>query len=178
MRTNQWLCILMLFIIGSALFLFAKDVTEPLVKNIMYILGIFTMASGVIVALYFIIPKITNSSDNNKGQTHSHAEQKERQIGDRSEQRERQMIDEYAEQKATPARVATFDVMITDFGENKISAIKVVREITGVGLKEAKDLVEACPVVIKQNISPNDAAEFAKRLQEAGCIVDVRPSAP
>jgi large subunit ribosomal protein L7/L12 len=67
-----------------------------------------------------------------------------------------------------------FDVILTDFGPNKIQVIKVVRELTGLGLKEAKDLVEAAPKPVKQAV-PKDEAEAARaRLEEQGAKVDVK----
>ena len=67
-----------------------------------------------------------------------------------------------------------FDVVLTDFGPNKIQVIKIVRELTGLGLKEAKDLVEAAPKAVKQAV-PKDEAESAKaKLEEQGAKVDVK----
>jgi len=67
-----------------------------------------------------------------------------------------------------------FDVVLTKFGENKINVIKVVREITGLGLKEAKDLVEAAPKAVKEGIAKDAAAELKKKLEEAGATVEVK----
>jgi len=67
-----------------------------------------------------------------------------------------------------------FDVVLTKFGENKINVIKVVREITGLGLKEAKDLVEAEPKAVKEGIAKDAAAELKKKLEEAGATVEVK----
>ena len=66
-----------------------------------------------------------------------------------------------------------FDVMLTSFGANKVGVIKVVREITGLGLKEAKDLVEAAPSTIKEGVSKDEAAEIKKKVEEAGAAVDI-----
>ena len=67
-----------------------------------------------------------------------------------------------------------FDVILTSFGENKVGVIKVVRAITGLGLKEAKDLVEAAPSTIKEAISKADSADIKKQLEEAGGTVEVK----
>jgi large subunit ribosomal protein L7/L12 len=67
-----------------------------------------------------------------------------------------------------------FDVEITTCGDQKINAIKAVREITGLGLKEAKDLVDAAPKVIKEKVSKADAENFKKKLEEAGATVTLK----
>ena len=67
-----------------------------------------------------------------------------------------------------------FDVVMTSFGENKVGVIKVVREITGLGLKEAKDLVEGLPATVKTSIPKAEAEEVKKRLVEAGAAADVK----
>ena len=64
-----------------------------------------------------------------------------------------------------------FDVELTAAGQQKINAIKAVREITGLGLKEAKDLVDAAPKVIKEKVAKADAENFKKKLEEAGATV-------
>ena len=67
-----------------------------------------------------------------------------------------------------------FDVVMSSFGSTKVPVIKVVREITGLGLKEAKDLVEAVPSNIKEGIAKNEAEEIVKKLEEAGATVEVK----
>jgi large subunit ribosomal protein L7/L12 len=67
-----------------------------------------------------------------------------------------------------------FEVVLIDAGPNKIQVIKAVREITGLGLKEAKDLVEGVPKTVKENISKADAEEIRKKLSDAGAKVEVR----
>jgi large subunit ribosomal protein L7/L12 len=67
-----------------------------------------------------------------------------------------------------------FDVVLADGGAKKINVIKVVREITGLGLKEAKDLVEGAPKTVKEGVSKDDAADMKKRLEEAGAKVEVK----
>jgi large subunit ribosomal protein L7/L12 len=67
-----------------------------------------------------------------------------------------------------------FDVIMTSFGENKVGVIKAVRTITGLGLKEAKDLVEGAPSTVKEGISKADAADIKKQLEEAGASVDIK----
>jgi large subunit ribosomal protein L7/L12 len=67
-----------------------------------------------------------------------------------------------------------FNVELTAAGANKIAVIKAIREITGLGLKEAKDLVEAAPKVVKEQISKADAEEMKKKLTEAGATVTLK----
>lgn len=67
-----------------------------------------------------------------------------------------------------------FDVVLTGFGDQKIQVIKVVRAITGLGLKEAKDLVEGIPKPIKEAISKDEAADIKKKIEEVGGTVDVK----
>jgi large subunit ribosomal protein L7/L12 len=67
-----------------------------------------------------------------------------------------------------------FDVVLTGFGDKKIQVIKVVRELTGLGLKEAKDLVEGVPKPVKEGVSKEDAATMKKKLEDAGGTVEVK----
>jgi large subunit ribosomal protein L7/L12 len=67
-----------------------------------------------------------------------------------------------------------FTVVLSSFGENKVNVIKAVREITGLGLKEAKDLVEAAPKEVKEAVSKDDAAAMKKKLEDAGAKVEVK----
>jgi len=67
-----------------------------------------------------------------------------------------------------------FDVILADAGAQKINVIKVVREITGLGLKEAKDLVEGTPKTLKEAVSKDEAADLKKKLEEAGAKVEVK----
>ena len=67
-----------------------------------------------------------------------------------------------------------FDVVMTSFGDKKLDVIKVVREITGLGLKEAKDMVEGVPSKIKEGASKEDAEEIKKQLEEAGAAVELK----
>jgi large subunit ribosomal protein L7/L12 len=67
-----------------------------------------------------------------------------------------------------------FDVILTDAGANKINVIKEVRAITGLGLKEAKDLVEAAPKAVKEGVPKGEAADLKKKLEDAGAKVDVK----
>lgn len=76
---------------------------------------------------------------------------------------------------AAPAEEQTeFDVVLENFGDKKIGVIKVVRAATGLGLKEAKDLVEAAPSKVKEGISKEDAEKLKKELEEAGATVSVK----
>jgi large subunit ribosomal protein L7/L12 len=68
----------------------------------------------------------------------------------------------------------TFDVVLTGFGDKKIGVIKVVRAATGLGLKEAKDLVEGVPKPVKEGISKEDAEKLKKELEEAGASVELK----
>lgn len=67
-----------------------------------------------------------------------------------------------------------FDVVLADAGAQKINVIKVVREITGLGLKEAKDLVEAAPKTLKEGVGKDEAEDIKKKLTEAGAKVEVK----
>ena len=67
-----------------------------------------------------------------------------------------------------------FDVVMTSFGENKVNVIKAIRGITGLGLKEAKDLVEGAPSTVKEAVSKAEAADIKKQLEEAGAAVEVK----
>ncbi len=67
-----------------------------------------------------------------------------------------------------------FNVILTNAGSNKIQVIKVVREITGLGLKEAKDLVESLPKAIKENIPKEQAEEIKKKLESVGATVEIK----
>ena len=67
-----------------------------------------------------------------------------------------------------------FDVVMTSFGENKVGVIKAIRTITGLGLKEAKDLVEGAPSTVKEAVSKAEAADLKKQLEEAGASVEVK----
>jgi large subunit ribosomal protein L7/L12 len=67
-----------------------------------------------------------------------------------------------------------FDVVMKSFGDNKVAVIKVVRTATGLGLKEAKDLVEGAPSTVKEAVSKADAEELKKQLEEAGASVEIK----
>lgn len=76
---------------------------------------------------------------------------------------------------AAPVEEQTeFTVILKNFGANKINVIKAVRELTGLGLKEAKDLVDTAPKPIKENISKEDAETISKKLKDAGAEVEVK----
>ena len=67
-----------------------------------------------------------------------------------------------------------FDIMLTSFGDKKVAVIKAVRTITGLGLKEAKDLVESAPAAIKEGVSKAEADDILKQLEEAGASVELK----
>ncbi len=67
-----------------------------------------------------------------------------------------------------------FDVVLASFGSQKVPVIKAVREITGLGLKEAKDLVEGAPAAVKEGVPKDEAEEISKKLEEAGATVEVK----
>ena len=67
-----------------------------------------------------------------------------------------------------------FDVVLADHGANKISVSKVVREITGLGLKEAKDMVDGAPKTVKEGVAKEEAEEMKKKLEEAGAKVELK----
>lgn len=80
---------------------------------------------------------------------------------------------------AAPAAAAAeekteFNVVMTAFGDNKVNVIKAIRTITGLGLKEAKDLVEGCPANVKEGVSKADADSMKKQLEEAGATVEIK----
>jgi large subunit ribosomal protein L7/L12 len=76
---------------------------------------------------------------------------------------------------AAPAEEQTeFNVVMTSFGENKVAVIKVVRTLTGLGLKEAKDLVESAPGAVKEGVPKQEAEDIKKQLEEAGAKVEIK----
>lgn len=72
------------------------------------------------------------------------------------------------------AEQTEFDVVMSSFGSNKVAVIKAVRGITGLGLKEAKDLVEGAPAPIKEGVAKDEAEDIKKQLEEAGASVEVK----
>jgi large subunit ribosomal protein L7/L12 len=75
---------------------------------------------------------------------------------------------------ASAAEQTEFDVVMSSFGGNKVSVIKAVRAITGLGLKEAKEMVEGAPTTIKEGASKDEAEEVKKQLEEAGASVELK----
>lgn len=67
-----------------------------------------------------------------------------------------------------------FDVVLTGFGDKKLNVIKVIREITGLGLKEAKEMVEGCPKAVKEGVSKEDAEKVKADLEAAGATVEIK----
>jgi large subunit ribosomal protein L7/L12 len=78
------------------------------------------------------------------------------------------------EAAVTAEEQTEFDIHMTSFGANKVAVIKVVREITGLGLKESKDLVEKAPANVKEGLAKGEAEELKKKLEEAGASVEVK----
>ena len=77
------------------------------------------------------------------------------------------------EQVASTAEKTEFSVTLKEIGENKIQVIKAVREVTSLGLKEAKELVESTPKAVKEDVSKEEADEIKKKLEESGATVEV-----
>lgn len=75
---------------------------------------------------------------------------------------------------AAAAEKDEFDVVLTGFGDNKVAAIKAVRAITGLGLKEAKEAVEGAPTTLKEGASKDEAEDVKKQLEEAGATVELK----
>lgn len=75
---------------------------------------------------------------------------------------------------AAAAEQTEFDVVMTSFGSAKVAVIKAVRGITGLGLKEAKDMVESAPATVKEGASKDEAEEVKKQLEEAGASVELK----
>jgi large subunit ribosomal protein L7/L12 len=73
-----------------------------------------------------------------------------------------------------PAEQTEFDVILAAIGEKKVNVIKEVRAITALGLKEAKDLVEAAPKAVKEGVNKEEAAKIKKQLEDAGATVEIR----
>jgi len=79
-----------------------------------------------------------------------------------------------AEEGATAEEKTEFNVVLTSFGDKKVAVIKAVRTITGLGLKEAKDLVESAPATVKEGVSKAEADDLQKQLEEAGASVELK----
>jgi large subunit ribosomal protein L7/L12 len=79
-----------------------------------------------------------------------------------------------AEASAAAEEKTEFDVVMSSFGANKVGVIKVVRAITGLGLKEAKDMVEGAPSTVKEGVSKAEADDIKKQLEEAGASVELK----
>ena len=77
-------------------------------------------------------------------------------------------------EEAASEEQTEFDVMLASFGEKKVGVIKAVRAITALGLKEAKDLVEAVPSVVKEGVNKEESEEIKKQLEEAGATVEIK----
>jgi len=76
--------------------------------------------------------------------------------------------------EAAAEEKTNFDVVLTSFGDKKINVIKVVREVTSLGLKEAKDLVDNLPKPVREGVEKDEADEIAKKFQEAGAEVEIK----
>ena len=76
--------------------------------------------------------------------------------------------------EAAAAEKDEFDVVLTSFGDNKVAVIKAVRGITGLGLKEAKEMVEGAPSTVKEGANKADAEDVKKQLEEAGALVELK----
>ena len=76
--------------------------------------------------------------------------------------------------EAAAEEKSEFDISLESFGGNKVAVIKAARAVTGLGLKEAKEKVEAAPCILKEGVSKKDADEFKKQLEEAGATVELK----
>ena len=76
--------------------------------------------------------------------------------------------------EAAAEEKSEFDISLESFGGNKVAVIKAARTVTGLGLKEAKEKVEAAPCILKEGVSKKDADEFKKQLEEAGATVELK----
>ena len=76
--------------------------------------------------------------------------------------------------EASSEEKTEFDVTLSSFGEKKVGVIKAVRAITGLGLKEAKDLVESAPSIVKEGVSKDESEEIKKQLEEAGATAEIK----
>ena len=86
----------------------------------------------------------------------------------------KEMEEKFGVSAAAVEEKTEFDVILTSFGEKKINVIKEVRSITGLGLKEAKEAVEAAPKAIKEGVSKEEAEEVKKKLEEAGASAEIK----
>ena len=77
-------------------------------------------------------------------------------------------------EEAASEEQTEFDVMLASFGEKKVGVIRAVRAITALGLKEAKDLVESVPSVVKEGVNKDESEEIKKKLEEAGATVEIK----
>ncbi len=84
------------------------------------------------------------------------------------------MVAAQGESADKPEEQTEFDLVLTSFGEKKINVIKAVREVTSLGLKEAKELVESAPKTIKEAISKDEAASLKKKFEEQGATVEIK----
>ncbi len=75
---------------------------------------------------------------------------------------------------SAPEEKSSFNILLKSAGDQKINVIKVVKEITGLGLKEAKDMVDAAPKVLKEGLKKEDADELKKKLEEVGAVVELQ----
>ncbi len=78
---------------------------------------------------------------------------------------------------APPEEITSFDVVLTAAGEKRLGVIKVIREITGLGLKESKDMVEAVPAKIKQGVNADEAKAVKEKLEAEGATMEIKPAA-
>ena len=86
----------------------------------------------------------------------------------------KEMEEKFGVSAAAAEEKTEFDVILTAAGESKVNVIKVVRALTGLGLKEAKDLVDGAPKAVKEGVSKAEADDVKKQLEEAGAKVDVK----
>lgn len=82
-----------------------------------------------------------------------------------------------AAEAAVPEAPSSFNVILKDSGSQKIQVVKVIREITGLGLKESKQLVDECPNPVKENLNEDEAKQIREKLEAVGAVIEVKPVA-
>ena len=87
------------------------------------------------------------------------------------------MMPAAAAEAAAPEAPSSFNVILKDSGSQKIQVVKVIRELTGLGLKESKQLVDECPNPVKENVNEDEAKQIREKLEAVGAVIEVKPDA-